>query len=358
MSLEMAKKAVQFVWDNKGDNSKISITFFGGEPMLEYDTIIKPLVNWAESTDMNIKWGMTTNGTLFTEERLNWLKENNVGFLLSIDGDKKTQDYNRPCANGKSSFDLINPMLSKILNNFPGTTFRSTAIPESSNNIIDNYLFARKTGFKNYYIMPNVMESWTQEQIDNYNYQIGIIYQILYRDVTLGIEPLAINNLIKTYQLFFEPEKEPCLKDCYRCGLGTTSIGIGTDGSIWGCQEHATYKEKDIFYIGNIETGIDANRHINLLKSFCETNYIIPEEEGMCDTCMRKKWCRNVHCPSHNLINFNNIRKQDKMTCQYRKFEDSMALKLLDQAEKEHNQLFFNYIQEELNKARGKQYAM
>ena len=60
--------------------------------MLEYETIIKPLVEWAKDSEYNVHWGMTTNGTLFTEERLDWCKKNGVGFLLSIDGDKATQD--------------------------------------------------------------------------------------------------------------------------------------------------------------------------------------------------------------------------------------------------------------------------
>ena len=45
----------------------------------------------------------------------------------------------------------------------------------------------------------------------------------------------------------------------------------------------------------------------------------------MCENCIRKKWCRDIHCPSHNLINFGNLRKQDRMTCLYRSFEDAMA---------------------------------
>lgn len=359
MTLETAKKAIEFMWNNKGNNETISIAFFGGEPMLEYETIIQPIVEWVKTTDMKIKWGMTTNGTHFTIERLDWLKENKIGFLLSIDGDKFTQDYNRPCANGKSSFDLIKPMVPEILKRFPDTTFRSTAIPETADKIVDNYLFARKMGFKDFYIMPNVMEKWEQADIDKYNFQIGTIYNILYRDVSMGIYPLGIHNLIKTYSSFFEPERCPSLKDCYRCGLGTTTIGIGTDGSIWGCQEHSTYGEnKDIFYIGDIYNGIDPIKHIKLLEEFSKTRNLIPEVENMCENCIRKKWCKDLHCPSHNWNNFKDLRKQDKMSCLYRMFEDSIAIQLLIQAQEENNQLYYQFVQESLNEMRGKKYAM
>lgn len=359
MSLDTAKKAIEFLWNNRGTNKEVQITFFGGEPMLEYDTIIVPLVNWVKTTDMNIKFGMTTNGTLFTEERLQWLYDNKIGFLLSIDGDKFTQDYNRPCANcHESSFDKVAAHIPKILELFPDTTFRSTAIPDTMEHIVDSYLFARKCGFNRYYIMPNVMEKWTLEQIAYYNYQIGTIYDIFYRDVSAGVSPLEINNIMKTYEAYFGYERNFGLAECTRCGLGTSSIGIGHDGAIWGCQEHSTYSDKDIFYIGNIFDGIDEDRHIALLEAFCSTVNLIPEDPKMCENCIRKRWCAMLHCPSHNFINFGDIRKQDKMTCLYRMFEDAKALQLLEQAEKDNNQMYYLYVMHNIKARGGKRYAM
>ena len=70
--------------------------------MLEWDSIIYPLIEWSKM-EYPTKFNMTTNGTLFTEDRLNYLFKNNVSFLLSMDGSKETQDKNRPMKNFKSS---------------------------------------------------------------------------------------------------------------------------------------------------------------------------------------------------------------------------------------------------------------
>lgn len=360
MKLQTAKDAVKFIWENRGESPFITISFFGGEPMLEYETIIKPLVEWAKDSEYNVHWGMTTNGTLFTEERLDWCKKNGVGFLLSIDGDKATQDYNRPCVNGGSSFDLVAPMLPKIIEKFPFTTFRSTGIPETTDKIVDNYLFARKMGFRDYYIMPNVMQRWTDEEIKAYNNQIETIYNIMYRDITYGFVPLRIHNVIKTYKCYFGQERSPSIRDCYRCGLGLTTVGIGVNGEIFGCQEHSTYSdlENDLFYIGTIYDGINPERHIHLLEEFCKTAHLIPEEPEMCENCIRKKWCNSLHCPSHNWNNFGDIRKQDRMTCLYRAFEDEMALRLLARAQEEGNQKYCQWVELCINEERGKNYAV
>lgn len=48
--------------------------------MLRYDDLIKPLIEWANEKDfgVKIKYSMTTNGTLLNEEKLKFLKGNNV----------------------------------------------------------------------------------------------------------------------------------------------------------------------------------------------------------------------------------------------------------------------------------------
>lgn len=347
MTLDIAKQAILWLWNNKNPSKeKIHVTFFGGEPMLKYEEIIKPLVEWINNqSTILVEWGMTTNGTLFTEERLKWLYDNNVPFLLSIDGNKTTQDYNRPCKDNTSSFDKIKPYISSILKYFPKVTFRSTAIPETIEYIVDNYLFAREQGFQDFYIMPDVTQPWTQEDIDKYNSQVGLIYEIFYRDISMSIHPLKIHNIIKTYENYFAKKSFPSLQDCYRCGLGTTSLGIGTDGSIWGCQEHATYLNdlNDIFYIGDIFQGIIPEKHIKLLEAYHQTPYQC-EQKNMCINCIRKKWCKKLGCPSHNFLNFHNINQQDKLSCLYKIFEDMMALELLSRAEQESNQLYYQYV--------------
>jgi uncharacterized protein len=71
--------------------------------------------------------GITTNGTLLTKDRIDFLYEHQITPLLSMDGNKNTQDYNRPCKNcNKSSFEMVNKNIPYLLKKFPNTTFRMT----------------------------------------------------------------------------------------------------------------------------------------------------------------------------------------------------------------------------------------
>lgn len=77
-----------------------SIAFFGGEPMLMYDSLIVPFIHWIEDSgvakEYNFTFSITTNGTLLNEERIKFLWSHNIPILLSIDGAKETQDNQRP----------------------------------------------------------------------------------------------------------------------------------------------------------------------------------------------------------------------------------------------------------------------
>ena len=145
------------------------INFFGGEPMLHFEDLIKPIVLWTEQLNLRDKYhlnfGMTSNGTLFTEDNLKWLYNHNVNILLSIDGDKETQDSQRPMKNNQSSFDILNKNIPIILKYFPYTTFRSAIEPFNADKIYENYLYARKNNFMNYFITPNLETDWSNEDI-------------------------------------------------------------------------------------------------------------------------------------------------------------------------------------------------
>ena len=60
MSIDVAKDAVNFLINNynikkeKGwlrRNEKKTLVFFGGEPMLMFDSIIEPIIHYIEETD-------------------------------------------------------------------------------------------------------------------------------------------------------------------------------------------------------------------------------------------------------------------------------------------------------------------
>lgn len=350
--LETVKAAVMFLINEckSVSGSNPSFAFFGGEPMLQFERIIVPTVEWAQSSGLcekhHLSFSMTTNGTLLTRGKLKWLKENHVQILLSIDGDRQTQDSQRPGHNRKSSFDMLEPILPEVVHYFPDVTFRSTLEPYNAGYLYENYLFARRNGFRNYYVTPNTFADWSIEQTQVMIKQLSLITDTIYQDISSGKTPTLFSDFINALKACFRPKEAVPFIPFQRCGLGIVSVGVSVSGDLNGCQEHNTYLEHDIFYIGNITDGIDPHRHKALLEAFQSLPHPVCKENPMlCNTCSYYEECSLHFCPSHNSICGHSLCENDLVSCLWRRAIQGLAYIMLERTVAEHNDTVVSFLE-------------
>lgn len=281
ITLSTAQAAVMWIKSNQGHSSNTHINFFGGEPMLKYDEIIKPLIEWSEKMGIDkITYGMTTNGSLFTPEKIDWLADHHVSILLSIDGGPQTQNENRILKDGGDSFERVSGYLPYLLHRNPYLTFRSTLDPENVGEMYTNYLWAVSLGFASYYVMPNEFTDWSKDVLKEMAIQLRRIYWEMYDRISNDAPVPIFNFFFQELFGFFGMKKVKPETPWQRCGLGTTSIGIGVNGNIFGCQEHNTSDTDSPFYLGNIfKNGIEEDRHERLLTMYLAD---LPEDYNAC----------------------------------------------------------------------------
>lgn len=328
----------------------LNFTFFGGEPMLRYDEIIVPTVKYVKEIFMEKQldkkywptYSITTNGTLLTRERLEFFHENNFCILLSIDGNEESQNLNRPKANGEGSFQDVEKNFKDLLELFPNTTFRSTLTPRTVDKIVDNYFFALDQGFQSFFLIPNECEPWTKEEKMLLTQQILLIGEIFYDYISQGQTPLYFSPLMKTFEACLLPiskEKTP-----FRCGLGTSSVGVTTDGKLSGCQEYSSYiKEGDLFYIGDVFNGIDVDKHLQLLNSYLEKSHIESKTYN-CNNCICYNMCNRNTCPSKNYTLHKDMNLNSDIICHWKKTLYYCAERILEKGAKDNNLNLQSYL--------------
>lgn len=359
MTLEVAKSAVNFILKNlekkrkNNPEERASITYFGGEPTLMWDEIIVPLTNWVRENDYPIDFTITTNGVLLNKERIQFLKDNNITPLLSIDGDKATQNYNRPRHDGSGSFDAVSAIIPDLLEAFPNTTFRATIWPETAQYTFENYIFAIRQGFKNVFFIPDCRHSWSVEKQQILEQEIHKIFSFIDFCFTNDIQPPSFSTIEDTYSNMLQLDllkyhhqiKELFLqRNFFRCGLGTTFGSIGYDGSIYGCQEQPS-KKNNIFYLGNInKQGIEAERHKKLLSTYHQEAKIQCEEPQLCEQCILRKNCTQTDCPSSAYDLHNNFFIASKINCLWKQWFLESAIVLNNKMVTDNNMLFKNYL--------------
>ena len=281
MTLETAKAAADFLLENaRRAGVRPEINFFGGEPMLMFDSVIKPLVEWVHNElGENMRFSITTNGTLLNDGRIRFMQRHKFGLLLSMDGNKPVQNWNRPYADGSGSFDRLAHIVPKVLAAWPGTTFRMTAIPESCGRTYDSIMWAAAQGFKNFFVTPNVFEPWSELDRGILAMEMRKYADYYVESKKTGVKPI----LFSTFEQAFNDIRQiaraeargdyralPKCKSRGKCGLGTSRFAsIHPSGDIYACQEMTSNEgDESPFYIGSIYSGVDNERRRALAESF------------------------------------------------------------------------------------------
>lgn len=364
ITLDIAKDAINYIINNLNkrkelgtidQEEKACVTFFGGEPTLLWDQIIVPIVQYVETTYPNqIDFTITTNGTLLNKDRIDFLKEHNIYPLLSIDGNKEVQNYNRPQRNGEGSFDLVYKNIPYLLENFPMTTFRGTINQQMVSHLYESYKFAYTNGFHTIFLCPNARENWTKENLKILHQEVFKIYTDRIIHYLNNIKPINFTLIDKSFEKILENDiqvytsnywQRSFSRNVMRCGLGTGSASIAYDGKIFGCQEQDSRDTNAPFYIGDIYNGINPKKHTILLEKYNYQQETKCENETLCKNCILKNVCVEETCPSVSLDKYQNFFIRPEVDCIYNQALMEGASRSMDYlVNYEHNQLFKEYL--------------
>ncbi len=118
MSLEVGKRAIDFLIENSGSRTNLEVDFFGGEPLMNWD-VCKQIVEYARSIEKehhkNFRFTLTTNGVLVDDEVIEYCNKEMANVVLSLDGRKEVHDRTRVDYAGNGSFDRIVPKFQEFV---------------------------------------------------------------------------------------------------------------------------------------------------------------------------------------------------------------------------------------------------
>ena len=111
MNEDVKQAIINLVSKQAMTGKNISIVWYGGEPMLDFDSVHELTRNFIEACNaygVNYRASMISNGYLFTQEHiaeLDTLKIQSV--QVTVDGMKEVHERRRPLSDGGSSFERI-----------------------------------------------------------------------------------------------------------------------------------------------------------------------------------------------------------------------------------------------------------
>lgn len=343
MTFDISKDVLNFL-HSSGSKSP-GFTFFGGEPMLEFDAIIEPLVEYSKTIyDRPTRFAMTTNGTLFTKERLDFFKANNIRFMLSMDGNRTAQSGNRPLRDGRNSFDVVMQQVPYILELWPDQSFRETLTVRNASSLLDDILFFEEIGCTNLMIVPDLFEDWSASAVAAIEEQVCLYEAYILKNFRCGRRPLLTHEYSMAFKRILaahnfknhERRRMGRCAGCNQCGFGVRgNASITPSGDIFGCHHISPMHRDSLFYIGNIYDGVDEWRVRRLVDAYDPTKV----GNSNCATCGLDKLCDGGCAPNNYQIN-GDVHKVPEMYCIWNRLIADSAYRIIQAMDAEGNAMF------------------
>lgn len=296
MDLNIAGKLVDYICDiiKTNHTDMLKLQFHGGEPLLALPVIERLLSSLKVEIGAQCKiiTGLTTNGTIMSEEIISFIINNIDLISISIDGMKDSHNTNRRMVNGCDSFDIVWENAMTLLQRCPNLTARMTVAKNTVPKVAENVKYLAEKGFKT--ISPELdftEKCWTEADVDMYCYGLEKAYKYIQEQ-----------NINATITAFDNTEKS---KKGSKCLGGTDSISIDIDGTIYPCLLVTGNKE---WVIGSIFTGVDID-FASRLES------IVDKDNDVCKGCARLEYCEGNRCKIINKQYTGNYHMPFPMFC-------------------------------------------
>lgn len=231
----------------------LSISFFGGEPLLKFD-LMKKLISHArkraEENEINITFSINTNGILIDREKIDYLRKNRMGIVLSIDGIPESHDTRRMTKEGEGSFNLLNNITLILLEDPRQVHIRMTVTPDTVSKMFYGVKFIHDIGFRSLAVaMERTDPGWTGDKrkifADEYK-----------KIVDWYIDMLREGDRFKLVDLDYGAASldHPYREKGMPCEAGQSGIAIDPVGIIYPCYRFMGMEDTAI---GDIYNGFD-----------------------------------------------------------------------------------------------------
>ena len=314
MTFDIGRKALDFVLSR---TKKLSLRFFGGEPLLKFD-LLKELTKYAveHAQSTKIDYALVTNGTLFSEEVAKFCASYKIGCSLSLDGNQQSHDTNRifPC--GRGSFAEVEKNFSHMLKYNPYAQVVAVVSPNNVHLLSESVEYLLERGFRNIAFSPDFpgFSQITNRSANNdFEELLDILKQQYYQ-----IADIYLKYRKKGQWLFINPfESSGAEYDLgQKCKLGAI-FSVAPCGDIYPCCCFVDHKK---YLLGNVEQGIDTEKAAIFMQ---ELQRLDDHIEKAHQDCPENSCCRR-RCACTNIVTSGKMSVVDPVICAYGRIESTV----------------------------------
>lgn len=320
MTPEVGREAVDFLIRNSRNRRYLDVDFFGGEPLLAFDTV-EAVLQYAREEGARrgkeFRFTLTTNCTLLDSAKARFLNENDVSLILSLDGRPEVHDRMRPFSTGRPSHEVA---MERAVAAAKSRTAKGYCIVRGTytkyNLDFDQdikYLY--ENGFRHISLEPAVGETAAP-------WAIGVedlpeVREAYSRTVDFWVDCARKGDPFEFYHFELGLDRGLCReRRVTGCGAGYEYVAVTPEGHIYPCHQLVGKSE---YLMGDIRTGI---RREDLMHKFCRSR--VPHKPE-CISCWARYLCGGG-CHARAVESTSDLLKPDPLSCAVMKVRLECAL--------------------------------
>ncbi|MEZ5932108.1 MAG: quinohemoprotein amine dehydrogenase maturation protein [Alphaproteobacteria bacterium] len=286
MAFETARKSFELLLTEGKARDRVNLVFFGGEPLSNMP-LIRQMVDYAErraaEEGKTVDFSLTTNGTLLTEELVDYFSAHRIGITLSMDGPKALHDKNRKTVGGKGTYDVVAAKAKMLLERHKTRPVgaRVTLTKGVTDVVAIHRHLKEKIGFFEVGYAPVTAGDIAAFNLDEA--ELATVFEgmkALGRDYLEKALMGENNGFANMHQLM--TDLADGTKKALPCGAGLGMLAVDKDGGLNLCHR---FTGSDLPTYGDVESGIDKPA----LGAFLEK---AQDRTGRpCETCRIRNLC-------------------------------------------------------------------
>lgn len=326
MPFEVAKKAIDFVISRSGKRRNIEVDFFGGEPLMAWDTV-KQTIDYARSIEdahgKKFRFTITTNGVLLDDDKIDYINANMDNVVLSLDGRPSVNDEMRKTVSGTGSYDIIVPKFQKLV--------------EKRDPKLDYYARGTFTG-KNLDFAEDVVhiadEGFDRLSVEPVAAEDGCGYELTEADLDkIYAEYDRLTDIMEArrkegkpfhfFHFMVDLNQGPCVVKRLRgCGAGYEYVAVTPEGDIYPCHQ---FVGNEAFKQGSV---LDGSFDMDIAHKFASMNIYTREK---CGDCWAKFYCSGgCSAANHNFSHDLNVPYEMGCKMEKKRLECAIYLKAVE----------------------------
>ena len=320
MSNEVGEAAVEYIIAHSKGRKHCEIDFFGGEPLVNLP-VVKHVTEYVrrreKETGKIFKLTLTTNGLLLGEDVRNWLNENHVSLVLSLDGRKEVHDRMRPDAGGNGTYDRVLENFRAMVDSRDGKDYYLRGTYTKYNlDFTEDVLSMADKGFDVLSVEPVVAKDapYAIEEAD-----LPRVFEEYDRLTEAYLERHREGNGFFFFHFNMDLSGGPCVaKRLSGCGAGHEYYAAAANGDLYPCHQ---FVGRAGYRLGSVFDGV-TNKE--LPKYFRESHVL---NKLKCKECWARFFCSGG-CHANAELFHGNIREPYEVGCAIQKKRLECAIRV------------------------------